>query len=367
MNEIADVEINGVNKWYPGDVHAVSDMYMEIHKGEFLVFVGPSGCGKTTLLRMIAGLEAISSGTISMGGRVINKVAPKNRDIAMVFQNYALYPTMKVKENIAFPLKMHHTNKKEAASRIAEVAEKLELKALMNRKPAALSGGQRQRVALARAMVRKPRLFLMDEPLSNLDAKLRTEMRREIVSLQRELRVTTVYVTHDQTEAMTMGTRIAVMNEGVLQQIGTPKEIYRNPKNLFVAGFIGSPGMNVWDTEVVFMEGEYFLALGGALVPIPAKTLSAVREGKKLKAAIRPEHIIPVSSIYESAVTMKIDMVENSGREAAVFLSAPGSPSLAMVTNADFEGFSGEMISVCLRAERIHLFDAETGAAVESD
>ena len=200
------LQIHKVNKWYPGNVHAVINMDMEIEQGEFIVFVGPSGCGKTTLLRMIAGLEGISSGEIIMDGRVVNKVPPKNRDIAMVFQNYALYPNMKVKNNIAFPLKMRHTKKQEAAARVAEVAKKLELDTLLERKPGALSGGQRQRVALARSLVRRPKLFLMDEPLANLDAKLRTEMRREIIALQRELGVTTIYVTHDQIEAMTMGT-----------------------------------------------------------------------------------------------------------------------------------------------------------------
>lgn len=282
------LQIHKVNKWYPGNVHAVINMDMEIEQGEFIVFVGPSGCGKTTLLRMIAGLEGISSGEIIMDGRVVNKVPPKNRDIAMVFQNYALYPNMKVKNNIAFPLKMRHTKKQEAAARVAEVAKKLELDTLLERKPGALSGGQRQRVALARSLVRRPKLFLMDEPLANLDAKLRTEMRREIIALQRELGVTTIYVTHDQIEAMTMGTRIAVMNCGVLQQFGTPQEIYQNPANLFVAGFIGSPNMNIWDTRIVSYNAQQFLTLGEARIPIDISGLPGEQLQEPLKALILP-------------------------------------------------------------------------------
>jgi len=360
-NQATDLQIRRVNKWYPGDVHAVIDMDMEIHKGEFLVFVGPSGCGKTTLLRMIAGLEGISNGEIIMGDSVINKVSPKNRDIAMVFQNYALYPNMKVRENIAFPLKMRRTEKREAVARITEVAEKLGLSALLDRKPGALSGGQRQRVALARAMVRKPRLFLMDEPLSNLDAKLRTEMRREIVSLQRELGVTTIYVTHDQTEAMTMGTRIAVINEGVLQQIGTPQEIYKNPSNLFVAGFIGSPNMNIWDARIISKDGKTLLTVGNAHIPIPEKMLAAVLGGTSLKVGIRPEHIEPADASDPEAILMNIRLIENTGREVAVFLSAPGMPDLTMVTNANYAGQPDQSASIKLRCDELHLFDAKAG------
>lgn len=364
VNQSANVRIQGVNKWYPGDVHAVKNMDMEIQRGEFLVFVGPSGCGKTTLLRMIAGLESISSGTIAMGERVINRVPPKNRDIAMVFQNYALYPTMRVRENIAFPLKMRRTEKREAEERVAEVAGKLELEALLERKPAALSGGQRQRVALARAMVRKPRLFLMDEPLSNLDAKLRTEMRREIVSLQRDLGVTTVYVTHDQTEAMTMGSRIAVMDGGVLQQIGTPQEIYQHPANLFVAGFIGSPNMNIWDTRITSEDGSLTISLGDVKLPLPEEKCPERRETAALKAAIRPEHVIPAEDSDSGSFRMEIDMIENTGRESVVFLSAAGRPGLSMVTGADFRGRPGETLTVRLRNEMLQFFDAETGRAL---
>lgn len=357
-----ELQIQKVNKWYPGNVHAVIDMNMDIEQGEFIVFVGPSGCGKTTLLRMIAGLESISEGEIIMDGRVMNKIPPKSRDIAMVFQNYALYPNMKVKDNIAFPLKMRHIGKQETKGRVAEVAQKLELDTLMERKPGALSGGQRQRVALARSMVRKPKLFLMDEPLANLDARLRTEMRREIITLQRELGVTTIYVTHDQTEAMTMGTRIAVINEGVLQQFGTPQEVYRHPANLFVAGFIGSPNMNLWNTELISEQGRYFLVMGNVRIPMDTNNLSLnFEQVRKITAGIRPEHIKPVKSDEPGAMRMKINILENTGREIAVFLTAPDMPDLTMVTGADFQGQPGQAVYVRLISEKIHLFHKETG------
>ena len=362
-NFAGDLQISKVNKWYPGDVHAVKDMDMEIKRGEFIVFVGPSGCGKTTLLRMIAGLESISSGEVIMDGRTVNQVPPKNRDIAMVFQNYALYPNMKVKDNIAFPLKMQHIGKTEREKRVAEVAQKLELDALLERKPGALSGGQRQRVALARAMIRKPGLFLMDEPLANLDAKLRTEMRREIITLQRELGVTTIYGTHDQTEAMTMGTRIAVINGGVLQQFGTPQEIYRNPANLFVAGFIGSPNMNVWDTELISNNGQHYLTLGNARIPMGKSGLDARGLQGPIKAGIRPEHIVPAAPDDPHAVRMKISILENTGREVAVFLTGSDIPDITMVTGADFSGQAGQEVYIRLKPEKIHLFRTETGCA----
>lgn len=356
------VSIEGVNKWYPGDVHAVKDMDMEIREGEFLVFVGPSGCGKTTLLRMIAGLEQISSGTIRIGDRVINKVPPKDRDIAMVFQNYALYPTMKVFENIAFPLKMRKTVKMQIRSSVMNVAERLGLEALLDRRPGALSGGQRQRVALARAMVRQPRLFLMDEPLSNLDAKLRVNMRREIVALQRDLNVTTVYVTHDQTEAMTMGTRIAVMKDGVLQQIGTPREIYSRPQNLFTAQFIGSPPMNTWEGFARMENGTAVLTLGTIAIPVSDKSRIPMEAfNRSLTIGIRPEHIIPASKEDSAAITMEIDSVENTGRESMVFLTAPNLPMLTIAANGDFEGKPGDRIAIRFHMDGLHFFDRETG------
>ena len=253
--ENTSLTLEQVNKWYSGDVHAVKGVSMDVRPGEFIVFVGPSGCGKSTTLRMIAGLERVDSGTIHMGEMLMNSVPPKNRDIAMVFQNYALYPTMKVFDNIAFPLKMRHWKKEDIRHRVTEIADSLDLSEYLWRRPIALSGGQRQRVALARAMVRAPKLFLMDEPLSNLDAKLRVQMRREITALQRKLGTTTIYVTHDQTEAMTMGDRIAIFKDGVVQQMDTPQMLYQKPANLFVAGFIGSPPMNIWK------EGEKFCGI----------------------------------------------------------------------------------------------------------
>jgi len=360
---MASIELRNVSKSYNGNQHSVRNVNLHIRDGEFVIFLGPSGCGKTTLLRMIAGLESISSGEVIMDGRIVNKVPPKNRDIAMVFQNYALYPNMKVKDNIAFPLKMQHIGKQEREGRVAEVAQKLELDDLLERKPGALSGGQRQRVALARAMIRKPGLFLMDEPLANLDAKLRTEMRREIIRLQRELGVTTIYVTHDQTEAMTMGTRIAVINGGVLQQFGTPQEIYRNPANLFVATFIGSPNMNVWDTELVSNSGQHYLTLGNVRIPMDKSSLTVRGVHGSVKAGIRPEHVMPAAPDEPHAVRMKISILENTGREVAVFLTASGIPDITMVTGADFSGQVGQEVYIRLKPERIHLFSTETGCA----
>src|SRR5467141_2738818 len=261
---MAQVEFVEVTKEFAGGVRAVENLNLRIDDGEFVVFVGPSGCGKTTALRMTAGLEAISEGTISIGDREVNDLPSAKRDIAMVFQNYALYPHMSVFENMAFGLQQHRMPKREIAERVHEVARLLELEAYLSRKPKALSGGQRQRVAMGRAIVRRPAVFLMDEPLSNLDAKLRVQMRAEIRTLQRELGVTTMYVTHDQTEAMTMGDRVAVMRRGVLQQVASPHELFRRPVNLFVAGFIGSPAMNFLDAQVsdgTVVVGAYRLPL----------------------------------------------------------------------------------------------------------
>ena len=317
--------IENANKFYLGGVHAVKDLSMEIVEGEFMVFVGPSGCGKTTLLRMIAGLERIDGGVIRMGDKVLNDVPPKDRDIAMVFQNYALYPNMKVSGNIVFPLQMRKAPKDEIAAAVEDVARKLDLLELLDRRPGALSGGQRQRVALARAMVRRPRLFLMDEPLSNLDAKLRVQMRREIVALQRELGVTTIYVTHDQTEAMTMGSRIAVMKDGVLQQVDTPRGIYERPANLFTALFIGSPPMNTW-------EDEAGVTLG-----------------------IRPEHV-SIAGAGEG-LPMRVQSIENTGREIFVYLKGDVPPhSLTMAAGTDFCQEPGDMVYVKLREESIQKF-----------
>ena len=360
--QASGLQIHNVNKWYPGDVHAVIDMNMEIEQGEFIVFVGPSGCGKTTLLRMIAGLEGISSGEVIMDGRVVNRVPPKKRDIAMVFQNYALYPNMKVKDNIAFPLKMRHTGRQETASKVAEVAEKLELNMLLNRKPGALSGGQRQRVALARSMVREPKLFLMDEPLANLDAKLRVEMRREIITLQRELGVTTIYVTHDQIEAMTMGTRIAVMNGGVLQQFGTPQEIYQHPANMFVAGFIGSPAMNFIRGTI---DGDKFVTETLKLT-IPEEKLAVLKTQESLHKpivmGIRPEDIHPDAQ-EENNISAKISVAELTGAEFMLYTTV-GGHELVVRAGALNDYHAGENITIHFDMTKCHFFDAETEIAI---
>jgi multiple sugar transport system ATP-binding protein len=257
---MAAIRFEEVSKVYPDGTRAVEELDLEIDEGEFMVFVGPSGCGKTTALRMVAGLEEISGGTIVIGDRVVNDVQPKDRDVAMVFQNYALYPHMTVSQNLAFGLKLHKLSKAEIGRRVREAAAALDLEEHLERKPRALSGGQRQRVALGRAIVREPLAFLMDEPLSNLDAALRAQTRAEILKLQRELRTTTIYVTHDQVEAMTMGDRIAVMRKGLLQQIGTPEEVYTRPANIFVATFIGSPPMNIVPAPAVGIRGDGYLA-----------------------------------------------------------------------------------------------------------
>lgn len=315
-----------VNKWYDNKVHAVKDVNLEVNEGELLVFVGPSGCGKSTTLRMIAGLESLDSGIICMDGKIINHVSPKERDIAMVFQNYALYPTMNVFDNIAFPLKMRHMKKDEIRYRVTELAKTLELTEYLKRKPGALSGGQRQRVALARAMVREPKLFLMDEPLSNLDAKLRVQMRREITALQKNLGTTTIYVTHDQTEAMTMGDRIAIFREGVLQQIDTPQNVYQRPENLFVAQFIGSPPMNIWEEE------------------------------RKIWG-IRPEHIhVTLNSDHIQA---KVMTVEHTGREKILFVLTQRQGTLAVLAGVDCSLKEGDRCFLQMDREFLHQFDPD--------
>lgn len=369
-NFAGDLQISKVNKWYPGDVHAVKDMDMEIKRGEFIVFVGPSGCGKTTLLRMIAGLESISSGEVVMDGRIVNKVPPKNRDIAMVFQNYALYPNMKVKDNIAFPLKMQHIGKTEREKRVAEVAQKLELDALLERKPGALSGGQRQRVALGRAMVRNPAVFLLDEPLSNLDAKLRTSMRTEIIKLHQKLGTTFIYVTHDQTEAMTMGDRIVVMKDGLIQQVDTPQNLYDYPCNMFVGGFIGSPQMNFLDATLVKEGSNYYVDLGGdKLLIAPEKVTSALDAyvGKAIKAGIRPEDIKDDEEFMEkhkdATITAHVEVSELMGSEIYLYLEYKDYKMTARV-NPGSSAKNGTDVKVAINTKKLHLFDPETELAI---
>ena len=321
---MATVTFDKATRIYPGnDKPSVDQLDLEIQDGEFLVLVGPSGCGKSTSLRMLAGLEEVNSGRILIGDKDVTNVAPKNRDIAMVFQNYALYPHMTVRENMGFALKIAGTPKDEINKRVDEAARILDLEPYLERKPKALSGGQRQRVAMGRAIVRKPQVFLMDEPLSNLDAKLRVQTRTQIASLQRELGVTTVYVTHDQTEALTMGDRIAVLNNGLLQQVGTPQEMYEHPANDFVAGFIGSPAMNLGSFTI---DGTNAI-LGPARVPLSQATLDALTpaDGGKITIGFRPEGLEVVSETEENTIPIEVEFVEELGSDAYVYGHLAGS------------------------------------------
>ena len=369
--EATALEIEQVNKWYAADVHAVRDVNLAVEPGEFMIFVGPSGCGKSTLLRMVAGLERVDSGVIRMDGKSIHRVPPRDRDIAMVFQNYALYPTMKVYDNMAFPLKMRRWGREEIRARVMEVAESLGLLEYLDRRPGALSGGQRQRVALGRALVRRPRLFLMDEPLSNLDAKLRVDMRREIVSFQRDLGTTTVYVTHDQTEAMTLGDRIVIMKDGFIQQIGTPQEVFDQPANLFVAGFIGSPQMNFFDGELEKKDGKYQLKVGEATVVLGGKAqelLAGKGVGeRKVTVGIRPEHIAFAAAPGTDTVSSKVDVSEMMGSEIHLHVNAGGKDVVLRIPTTELAeeqrggmGYGTEL-HFTFREDLVHLFDPETG------
>jgi multiple sugar transport system ATP-binding protein len=359
---MATVTFENVSKKY-GDVVAVKDLNLEIGDAEFMVLVGPSGCGKTTSLRMIAGLEEISSGTLRIGDRVVNDVPPKDRDIAMVFQSYALYPHMSVRDNLAFGLKLRKVPKADIEKRVQEAAGILSLEKLLDRKPKELSGGQRQRVALGRAIVREPAVFLMDEPLSNLDAKLRVQTRAEIARLHQRLKTTIVYVTHDQVEAMTMGTRIAVMSDGLLQQVGTPQQLYDKPVNRFVAGFIGSPAMNFVD---VTSDGTNLTAEGAIKVPMPPRFREAVgaTQGRKLVAGFRPEHIeigegTPTAAQFRATA----DVVEYLGNEELLHVSVAGRDIVAIV-DSENRVKPGDVLDLHVPLEKIHLFDAESGASL---
>jgi multiple sugar transport system ATP-binding protein len=308
---MAEIVLDDVSKIYAGGAAAVSNLNLDIKDGEFIVLVGPSGCGKTTALRMVAGLESITGGTISIDDKVVNTVPPKERDIAMVFQNYALYPHMTVYDNMAFGLKLRKLSKQEIDRRVREAANILGLDDFLERKPKALSGGQRQRVAMGRAIVREPKAFLMDEPLSNLDAKLRVQMRSEIAKIQHDLNVTTVYVTHDQVEAMTMGDRVAVLRKGVLQQVDAPQYLYDHPNNLFVAGFIGSPAMNMVEGDLVRTNGRVAVEFGGISLDVPDDVLSArpalkAYEGNPVVVGIRPEDMEDASLVAEAPSTRRI-------------------------------------------------------------
>lgn len=350
----------------------VHDINMDIADKEFLVLVGPSGCGKSTCLRMIAGLEDVTSGEIYIGDRVVNNVDPKDRDIAMVFQNYALYPHMSVYDNMAFGLKLRHLPSQEINKRVQDAANILGLEKLLKRKPKELSGGQRQRVALGRALVRSAQVFLLDEPLSNLDAKLRVQTRAEISKIHQRVQTTFVYVTHDQTEAMTMGTRIAVLNAGFIQQLGPPQELYDHPTNLFVAGFIGSPAMNFFDDVKVVTEGDTTkITMGDAgQVVVPPLYTHSTREsaGKKLILGIRPENLAEISLVPEnertdSTMSAPVDIVEHLGSELLVYMTAQGKQMVARVDPRS-KAHVGQTIDLHIDADQIHLFDAETSLAI---
>jgi multiple sugar transport system ATP-binding protein len=356
---MATVTFDHVWKRY-GDFNAVKDLNLEITDGEFMVLVGPSGCGKTTSLRMIAGLEEISDGTLKIGERVVNDVAPKDRDIAMVFQSYALYPHMSVYDNMAFGLKLRKVPKAKIDERVKEAARILGLENLQ-KKPRELSGGQRQRVALGRAIVREPAVFLMDEPLSNLDAKLRVQTRAEIARLHQRLKTTVVYVTHDQVEAMTMGSRIAVMSEGVLMQVGTPQQLYDHPNNKFVAGFIGSPAMNFVDVEV--NDGQ-LRGPGDWAIPVPPRAREAVSGGRKIVAGFRPEHLeIGEASPDHGTFRARADVVEYLGNEELLHVSAADQDVVAIV-DSDNRVRPGDIVDLVIPLEKVHVFDGETGETI---
>jgi multiple sugar transport system ATP-binding protein len=348
-----------------GDVKAVNDMNLDIPDKEFLVLVGPSGCGKTTALRLLAGLEEITSGTIKIGDRVVNDIAPKDRDIAMVFQSYALYPHMSVYDNMAFGLKLRKTPKTEMDQRVKEAADILGIGHLLDRKPRQLSGGQRQRVALGRAIVREPQVFLMDEPLSNLDAKLRVQTRTEISKLHLRLQATFIYVTHDQTEAMTMGSRIAVMKDGILQQGDTPSNLYNNPDNMFVAGFIGSPAMNFFDVNVVGTADEMYLEGAGFKIRVPpAKAQPLVSHlGKGVVFGIRPEDIhdreFAPPGITTEYVQTQVDVTELMGSEVYLYLLADSKTFIARVDPRTTARI-GQKMDVAFNMDNVHFFDKET-------
>ena len=366
---MATVTFENVQKMY-GDFQAVKDLNLEIGDGEFMVLVGPSGCGKTTSLRMIAGLEEISAGTLRIGDRVVNDVPPKDRDIAMVFQSYALYPHMSVRENLAFGLKLRKVPKAEIERRVNEAAETIQLQKLLDRKPKELSGGQRQRVALGRAIVREPAVFLMDEPLSNLDAKLRVQTRAEIARLHQRLKTTVVYVTHDQVEAMTMGTRIAVMNEGLLQQVGTPQALYDTPINRFVAGFIGSPSMNFVEVHMDGTgESARLVGPGDWSIPIPPKYREAAtpKVGQTLVAGFRPEHLdIGEAGPGVGSFRARADVVEYLGNEELLHINAADQDIVAIV-GSEHRVRPGDIVNLALPLDKLHLFDGETGLTLAPD
>jgi len=370
---VAGVRLHHIVKKYPGnDEPTVKDFHLEIKDKEFIVLVGASGCGKSTTLRMIAGLEEITEGELYIGDRLVNDVAPKDRDIAMVFQSYALYPHMNVYQNMAFGLKLRKFKKAEIDKRVREAAKILDIEHLLDRKPKALSGGQRQRVALGRAIVRKPQVFLMDEPLSNLDAKLRVQMRAEISKLHKRLETTIIYVTHDQTEAMTMGDRIVVMDNGVIQQAATPEEIYNNPVNMFVAGFIGSPSMNFLEGRFSEEAGKLYFKAQGLNVEVPDGKAKVLREkgyaNKEVIMGVRPEDIheepIFIESSPNSVITALVEVAENLGHEMYLYLNGVG-PDTVIARVDSRAGFKeGTTVKLALDMNKVHFFDKDTRESI---
>ena len=387
---MAELSLEGLTKIYPNGFKAVDELNIDISDGEFLVLVGPSGCGKSTALRMVAGLEEITSGNLSINGDLMNDVEPKDRNIAMVFQNYALYPHLDVEKNIGFALKLSGLSKQEINSKVSEAAKILELEPLLKNKPAQLSGGQRQRVAMGRAIVRDPSVFLMDEPLSNLDAKLRVQMRAEITRLQHRLEATTLYVTHDQVEAMTMGDRVAVMKDGVLQQIDNPSSLYEKPENLFVAGFIGAPAMNLREAKLTNDNGEWALQIGSTTMPLARGIVENRRslaqyDGRTVVIGIRPEAMddanissnknLPVlSAVTELTEALGSDLLVHFPLDAkAVDAGDPDAlkdldenPLMVARVDPRSQTKPGEKIEISVDTERIHFFDPETRLAIRS-
>jgi multiple sugar transport system ATP-binding protein len=397
---VAAIELENLTKVYPDGTHAVTGLQLEIGDGEFVVFVGPSGCGKTSALRMIAGLEEITAGVVRVGGRVVNDLSPKERDMAMVFQNYALYPHMNARDNMAFGLKMRGLGRDEIERRVAEAARILGLEDLLGKKPRTLSGGQRQRVAMGRAIVREPQAFLMDEPLSNLDAKLRVQMRAEIARIQRALGVTTVYVTHDQSEAITLGDRVCVLRDGVLQQVASPQQLYDRPANLFVAGFIGSPAMNLVEAGLAGQDGGLVASFGPhrlTLGPAVLNTRPALRDyvGRKVALGIRPEDMEDAALVGGGRdggrLRIKVDIREDMGSEVYLHFgidappvkneavaaaatiepdeeivelaAAPANPFVARVERTS-RAREGDTVELAIVADRLHVFDLETGLGI---
>ena len=387
---MGEIQFHNVTKVYGGGMVAVRNLTLTVHEGEFVVLVGPSGCGKTTALRMVAGLEEISDGEIRIGGRVVNDLAPRERDIAMVFQNYALYPHKSVYENLVFGLRMRKIAKAEQRRRVEEIARVLGLSDLLQRKPAQLSGGQRQRVAMGRAIVREPQAFLMDEPLSNLDAKLRVQMRAEIARIQQTLRVTTLYVTHDQVEAMTMGNRVAVMRDGVLQQVDAPQRLYDLPRNLFVASFVGSPAMNLLEAEVVRTATGVACRVGRTDLELDGdvRALDGYA-GRAIAIGIRPEHITEAADDAPTRLTARVLLVEALGAESLAHVElnatpldrpelvdtvAPQTPLLGEATATlrarlphDTRVRPGDIVDLAVDPRKLHFFDLETGNALTPD